>query len=103
MRACGGYDHDIGNAIWVRDAGPGMTRAELARALEPFRQVAEGLDRPAGGTGLGLPLARAFIEAHGGQLVLDSAPGRGTLAIVTLPAGLALPPVIDVPRAASAS
>jgi signal transduction histidine kinase len=48
-------------------------------------------------------LARAYVEAHGGQLVLDSAPGRGTLAIVTLPAGLALPPVIDVPRTASAS
>ncbi|MFC7473961.1 PAS domain-containing sensor histidine kinase [Dankookia sp. GCM10030260] len=99
----GGYDDGSGYAIWVRDAGPGMTREEIARALEPFRQVDEGLDRPAGGTGLGLPLARAFVEAHGGQLVLDSAPGRGTLAVVTLPAELALPPAVDVPRAASAS
>ncbi|MFZ4410396.1 MAG: GAF domain-containing protein [Paracraurococcus sp.] len=99
----GGYDHGSGYAIWVRDSGPGMTREEMAQALEPFRQGEEGLDRAAGGTGLGLPLARAFVEAHGGRLVLDTAPGRGTLAIVTLPTELALPPVIDVPRTASAS
>jgi light-regulated signal transduction histidine kinase (bacteriophytochrome) len=53
--------------------------------MEPFRQVDSRLARHYEGTGLGLPLAKAFAELHGGQLLLESARGRGTIARVILP------------------
>jgi signal transduction histidine kinase len=65
----------------VEDTGPGMDRARLVAVDRPFAS-----DRP-GGTGLGLAIARQAIEQHGGVLVLDSAPGRGTVARVSLPIG----------------
>lgn len=70
--------------IAIADDGPGMDAASLARALGG---VALG---PDGATferrqGLGLPLARQLIEAHGGTLDLSSEPGKGTLAVVDLP------------------
>jgi signal transduction histidine kinase len=67
--------------ISVEDSGPGMTPERLASAGTPF-----ATERP-GGTGLGLSLARQAVEQHGGRLELSSAPGRGTMARVTLPAG----------------
>jgi two-component system, cell cycle sensor histidine kinase PleC len=72
-------------AISVSDSGIGMTTEELAVAMEPFRQVDSRLARHYEGTGLGLPLAKAFAELHGGELVLDSARGRGTIARIILP------------------
>ncbi|MBL6459313.1 GAF domain-containing protein [Belnapia sp. T6] len=79
-----------GFRIAVADQGPGMDAAELPRAFEPFRQLDEGLRRRAGGAGLGLPLAKAFVEAHGGTLTLDTTKGQGTRATITLPPGRAL-------------
>jgi signal transduction histidine kinase len=71
----------------VADNGPGMDAKDLARALEPFGQ-ASSTPRSAKveGTGLGLPLAQRLAEAHGGALVLESAPGRGTRAALVFPA-----------------
>ena len=66
-------------AITVEDSGSGMDAGRLAAAGTPFATHREG------GTGLGLSLARQAIEQHGGTLTLDSAPGRGTVARVTLP------------------
>jgi PAS domain S-box-containing protein len=71
--------------ISVIDNGIGMTPAELDIAMQPFRQVDSILARRSEGTGLGLPLTKAFVELHGGQLAIDSAPGLGTTARVTLP------------------
>ena len=69
----------------VRDTGIGIAPEHVARALSPFGQVDSRLSRRYEGTGLGLPLARALAELHGGTLTLDSAPGRGTKVRVTLP------------------
>jgi signal transduction histidine kinase len=69
-----------GAVLTVEDSGPGMAPERLASAGTPF---ASGR---AGGTGLGLALARQAVEQHGGTLALESGPGRGTLARVTLPA-----------------
>ncbi|HMT48144.1 MAG TPA: PAS-domain containing protein [Novosphingobium sp.] len=70
--------------IVVSDNGPGMDAPTLARALEGIKPGTDGqtIER---GQGLGLPLARQLIEAHGGTLELLSEPGQGTAAIVELP------------------
>lgn len=70
--------------IVVSDNGAGMDAATLARALEGIKLAADGkgIERR---QGLGLPLARQLIEAHGGTLELISEPGQGTAAIVELP------------------
>jgi signal transduction histidine kinase len=69
-----------GAALSVTDTGRGMSPEALARAGEAW------FTSNAGGTGLGVRLARRVAEAHGGTLTFDSAPGRGTRATLTLPA-----------------
>ncbi|PSC04570.1 PAS domain-containing sensor histidine kinase, partial [Alsobacter soli] len=69
-------------ALRVRDTGIGMTEKEIETALEPFRQVA-GSAR--GGTGLGLPLTKALVEANRASLTIRSAKDSGTLVEVTFP------------------
>ncbi len=70
--------------IVISDNGAGMDAATLARAMEGIKPSADGkgVERR---QGLGLPLARRLIEAHGGSLELLSEPGQGTAAIVELP------------------
>lgn len=70
--------------IVISDNGPGMDAPTLARALEGIKVSADGksIERR---QGLGLPLARQLIEAHGGKLELLSELGQGTAAIVELP------------------
>jgi signal transduction histidine kinase len=72
-------------AIEVHNTGDGMAAEDLQRALQPFHQLDARLARRAGGAGIGLQLSRAIAEAHGGALLLDSAPGRGTTATLKLP------------------
>jgi signal transduction histidine kinase/PAS domain-containing protein len=69
----------------VSDTGIGMSEDEVVVALEPFRQVDGSLTRRYEGTGLGLPLVRAFVELHGGRLDIASHKGRGTSVSVVLP------------------
>ena len=69
----------------ISDTGCGIAPADLVRVLLPFEQVVEPSRRRNPGVGVGLPLSKHLIELHGGSLVLDSAPGRGTTAIVRLP------------------
>lgn len=70
--------------VVISDNGAGMDAATLARAIEGIKVSADGkgVERR---QGLGLPLARQLIEAHGGTLELHSEPGQGTAAIVELP------------------
>lgn len=69
--------------IRIRDTGIGMTATEIEQALEPFRQV--GTQRKSGGTGLGLPLTRALVEANRANFAIRSAPGEGTMIEITFP------------------
>jgi signal transduction histidine kinase len=73
--------------IAVADTGIGMKREDIAIALEPFRQLDDGdaFTRRFDGTGLGLPLAKALVELHGGTLDIDSAPQAGTTVRIRLP------------------
>jgi PAS domain S-box-containing protein len=71
--------------IAVIDDGIGMTAEEVELAMLPFRQVNSNLARRSEGTGLGLPLTKAFVELHGGRLIVDSAPGSGTTASIVFP------------------
>ncbi len=71
-------------AIIVRDRGPGVTAEDRELIFDRFYRAAP---RGAGGTGLGLPLARQLAELHGGSLTLDSAPGQGATFRVELPRG----------------
>lgn len=62
-----------------------MTPDEIKVALTPFGQVANAHNRRHPGTGLGLPLARAMMELHGGRLKITSAPGKGSSIALIFP------------------
>ncbi len=74
-----------GIRIAVRDTGVGMTPEEIVVALTPFGQVDGGRNRWREGTGLGLPIAKALFELHGGSLEIASVKDKGTEVVVTLP------------------
>jgi PAS domain S-box-containing protein len=77
---------DAGEAVLrVRDTGIGMTESELRAAMEPFRQVATSNPRAAKGTGLGLPLTKALVEANRASFGISSTPNQGTLVEVVFP------------------
>ncbi len=72
----------------VRDTGIGMTEKELGLAMEPFRQVASTRRTNSagiGGTGLGLPITKALVEANKGMILITSAKNEGTLVEITFP------------------
>jgi signal transduction histidine kinase len=73
-------------SFMVADTGIGMTRSEIAVALEVFGQVDSAVARRQQGTGLGLPLARLLTELHGGNLRVESEKSVGTVVTVVLPA-----------------
>ncbi|HSM20301.1 MAG TPA: ATP-binding protein [Hyphomicrobiales bacterium] len=72
-------------ALWVRDTGIGIAAEHCERVFEPFTQVDSGLARNFEGVGLGLSIALHLARAHGGELDIDSIPGRGTTVRFTLP------------------
>ncbi|HEY4274854.1 MAG TPA: ATP-binding protein [Rhizomicrobium sp.] len=71
--------------IAIADTGIGMAPEDVIVALKPFRQIDSALNRRYEGTGLGLPLAKAFTELHGGRLEIESEPGIGTLIRMVIP------------------
>ena len=72
--------------VAVQDKGIGIAPEDMEKVLLPFGQVDSALARENQGTGLGLPLVRAMIELHGGELLLNSSPGTGTTATLLMPA-----------------
>jgi signal transduction histidine kinase len=79
----------LGVLVELIDTGPGMEAETLAKAFGAFYTTKQG------GSGLGLPTARKIVEAHGGTIDVESAPGRGTKVTIWLPAPPRLPPSAD--------
>ncbi|HTP74241.1 MAG TPA: phosphate regulon sensor histidine kinase PhoR [Burkholderiaceae bacterium] len=70
----------------VRDTGIGIAREHLPRLGERFYRVDDGRSRSTGGTGLGLAIAKHAVQRHGGELSVDSEPGKGSTFRLMLPA-----------------
>ncbi len=75
-----------GVSITVIDTGIGMSEQNLDQVMQPFVQIDTGMNRQYAGTGLGLPLVKAFVNLHGGMLDITSEEDKGTCAAVKLPA-----------------
>jgi signal transduction histidine kinase len=71
--------------VEIEDDGPGIPPAELDRVFEPFHRGEPSRSRESGGVGLGLPIARNIMRAHGGDVVVANLPTGGVRASVTLP------------------
>ena len=79
------YEQSGDIVMRVRDTGIGMAAADIEQALKPFKQI-NALKRPRGdGTGLGLPLTKAMVEANRARFAIHSTPGEGTLVEITFP------------------
>ncbi len=78
-------DHLKTVLISITDNGIGMTADEIATAMRPFGQVETGFSKTHEGTGLGLPIAHALTQLHGGELKVDSTKGTGTRVSFTIP------------------
>ncbi len=85
-----------GNIIWphsgneflkfsVWDTGLGISPGDRERIFDEFEQVDTSLSRESGGAGLGLALCRKLVELHGGEITVESEPGRGSTFVFTLP------------------
>ena len=72
-------------AIRVRDTGIGMSDKDIETALQPFRQLATTKRDRGDGTGLGLPLTKALVEANRAGFAIDSTVNQGTLVKIAFP------------------
>jgi len=69
--------------FWVTDTGRGLSSQELARVFDPFWQASARSGRL--GAGLGLPITKGIVEAHGGRIWAESTPGRGATFFFSIP------------------
>lgn len=81
----GGEVDDRVATIYVRDQGVGISESDQLRIFDRFFRVDGALSRKTKGTGLGLYLAKAIVEAHGGTIRVKSKPGAGSTFYFTLP------------------
>ncbi|GES42622.1 PAS domain-containing sensor histidine kinase [Rhizobium dioscoreae] len=79
------YEGNGSVVMRIRDTGVGMTRSELEQAMKPFRQVSTNSRKRGDGTGLGLPLTKAMVDANRATFSINSAPNEGTLVEITFP------------------
>lgn len=71
--------------LWVRDDGPGIPPEAQTRVFERFYRVDKARSRDAGGTGLGLAIVKHIVQSHGGEVWVESEPGKGATFFLTLP------------------
>jgi signal transduction histidine kinase len=76
---------DIQATISVEDDGPGMSAADMAQAFERFFRGPNATGQALEGSGLGLPVVKSIVEAHGGTVALSDAPGGGLRATLSIP------------------
>jgi PAS domain S-box-containing protein len=81
----GGRVDGGGVTVYVADQGVGIPPEEQDRIFDRFHRVETGLHRRTEGTGLGLYLVKAIVEAHGGRVWVESAPGQGSIFMFNLP------------------
>jgi signal transduction histidine kinase len=84
--------------VEVRDSGMGIPESEQSRVFERFFRGSNADEAAPSGTGLGLPIAKAVVDAHGGELTLESEEGVGTTARIVLPLGDPAVAAADEPR-----
>ena len=77
---------EAGFTISVRDTGVGIAPEHLPSLFERFYRADSSRARATGGTGLGLAIVKQVVQAHGGQITVESQPGKGTRFTFTLPA-----------------
>ena len=90
------HSAEAGHRISVSDTGVGIAPEDVEAVLKPFHQAANTRLVTREGTGLGLTLTKALIEAHGGRLDLSSRLGEGTRVDLWLPPGSERPASADV-------
>jgi signal transduction histidine kinase len=73
--------------VEISDTGEGISAEDLPHIFERFYRAEKSRSRATGGAGLGLAIAKGIVEAHGGQIGVESAAGQGTRFSFTLPAG----------------
>ncbi len=81
-----GYEPDRRVCIRVRDTGIGIPNKDTQRVFERFYRVDKARSRPAGGTGLGLPIVKEIVDRMGGSISIESQLGKGSTFIIDLPA-----------------
>ena len=96
--AARGAEHDGMVEIAVEDTGVGIPAQDLPRLTERFFRVDKGRSRALGGTGLGLAIVKHIVQAHGGELGITSAVGRGTTVRVLWPAAVRFRAAAEVAR-----
>jgi signal transduction histidine kinase len=69
----------------VCDTGPGISESDQGRIFEEFQQADTSITKKAGGTGLGLAISKRIVEMHGGRIRVESAIGKGSTFLVTIP------------------
>jgi len=81
--AVGATPRDGEVVFWVRDNGCGISADDVSHLFDRFWQARKSDRR---GAGLGLPIVKGLVEAHGGHIWVESTPGRGTTVFFTVPA-----------------
>ena len=89
VRLAGDLPGEVSLQFTVRDSGIGLSRDDIERLFQPFNQVDNSTTRRYGGTGLGLAISRLLVEMMGGEVWVESDPGRGSTFKFTASFGVA--------------